>query len=207
MGAKAQIIGEANWSSYFEILAQVIAIGGLVGFGFIASWIFGREFSDHTAKDLFALPVSRSLIVLSKFVVMFLWGILLSVIVLAVGLIAGKIVNISGWSVQVVIGGLNLLVITSILTIVLSIPVAFFASYGQGFLPPMGYVIFTIVISQFAAAFGHGAYFPWAIPALYSGAAGPEQAQLGTVNFIIVFITGIIGLIVTLLWWRFADQS
>jgi len=207
LGAKAQLIGEANWSSYFNILAQVIAMGGLIGFGFISSWIFGREFSDRTVKDLLALPVSRSLIVLAKFIVMFLWCLLLSLVVLAVGLTAGIIVNIAGWSGQMFFHSLNILNITSILTILLSTPVAFFASYGRGFMPPMGFVIITIVISQFVAVLGHGAYFPWAIPALYSGVAGPGQAQLSIVSFIIVFITGIIGIFATLLWWRFADQS
>ncbi|MEV0143917.1 MULTISPECIES: ABC transporter permease [unclassified Nonomuraea] len=35
----------------------------------IAIWLFGREFSDHTAKDLLALPTSRTAIVAAKFVV------------------------------------------------------------------------------------------------------------------------------------------
>lgn len=207
LGDKAQLIGEANWSSYFEILAQVIAMGGLIGFGFVSSWVFGREFSDRTAKNLLALPVSRSEIVLAKFVVMLFWCIFLALIVFAVGLAAGKIVNIAGWSAQVFSHGVNLLTITSLLTIVVSTPVAFFASYGRGFLPPMGFVIGTMVISQFAAALGHGGYLPWAVPALYSGAAGPEQTNLETTGIIVVVLTGIIGIFATLLWWRFADHS
>ena len=208
LGAKAQLIGEANWSSYFNILAQVIAMGGLIGFGFVCSWIFGREFSDRTIKNLLALPVSRSIIVLAKFLVMIFWCLLLSFIVMVVGLISGGIVDIPGWSFHVFFEGLNMLIVTSILTIVLSIPVAFFASYGRGFLSSLGYVISTMVISQFVAALGHGAYFPWAIPALYSGAAGSAaKAQLGIISFILVIITGLIGILATLLWWRFADHS
>jgi ABC-2 type transport system permease protein len=37
------------------MLAQGIAIGGLFVFGFIMSWIFGREYTDRTMKDLLAL--------------------------------------------------------------------------------------------------------------------------------------------------------
>lgn len=207
LGAKAQIIGEANWTSYFDILAQIIAMGGLIGFGFVNSWIFGREFSDRTANNLLALPTSRSVVVLAKFVVMLFWCILLALIVFAEGIFAGKIINLAGWSGQIFFLGVNKLTITSIFTIVVSTPVAFFASFGRGFLPPMGFVVGTMAISQFAAALGHGRYFPWAIPALYSGAAGPEQATLEVTGIIIVLMTGIIGLLATLLWWRFADQS
>lgn len=207
LGAKAQLIGEANWSSYFSTLAQIISIGGLVGFGFIASWIFGREFSDHTSKDLLALPIARSKIVLAKFIVMFIWCLLLSLIVLGIGVLAGKIVNIAGWTGQMFLDSSNMIILTSILTIIISTPVAFFASYGRGFLPPLGYVVMTIIISQFAAALGHGTYFPWAIPALYTGAAGQEIGQLGTASFVIVFITGIIGILTTVYWWCYADHN
>ncbi len=207
LGAKAQLMGEANWSSYFSILSQVIAAAGLMGFGFITSWVFGREYSDRTVKDLLALPVSRSLIVWAKFIVIILWCVLLSLEILGLGLLAGKIVDIGGWSSELFFHGLNIFLVTSVLTITLSTPVAFFASYGRGYLPPLGFVIIVIIIAQFIATLGHGAYFPWAVPALYSGAAGPGSAQLEAVSFIIVFITGIIGILATFLWWRFADHS
>ncbi len=42
LGAKAEIMGEASWASYFNILSQVVAIAGLVGLGFVTSWIFGH---------------------------------------------------------------------------------------------------------------------------------------------------------------------
>lgn len=207
LGAKAQLIGEANWPSYFAILAQALAIGGLVGYGFIASWLFGREFSDDTAKDLLALPVSRPIIILAKFIVMFLWTILLFLIVLGVGIIAGTIVGIEGWSRPLFYKFFKQLAFSSIMVMASSTPVAFFASYGHGYLLPMGYVVFTVVFSQIAAVLGHGAYIPWAVPALYSGAAGTELAHLGTLSFLIVFITAIIGILITVLWWRYADHS
>ncbi|NLY88195.1 MAG: ABC transporter permease subunit [Firmicutes bacterium] len=207
VGAKAQLIGEADWSSYFTFLALALAIGGLVGYGFIATWLFGREFSDDTAKDLLALPVSRSIIILAKFIVMFFWTILLFLIVVGVGLIAGNIVAIEGWSRPLFYKFFKQLAVSSIMAMASSTPVAFFASYSRGYLLPMGYVVFTVAFSQIAVVLGHGAYIPWAIPALYSGAAGVEQAHLGALSFLIVFITAIIGILITVLWWRYADHS
>ena len=71
ISAKANIMGSADWISYMSLLSQAIAIGGLVVFGFITSWIFGREYSDRTIKDLLALPISRTTIVISKFTLLF----------------------------------------------------------------------------------------------------------------------------------------
>lgn len=51
--AKMQMMGfSANWDAYLEILKQAMGVGGILIFGFVASWIFGREYSDGTAKDL-----------------------------------------------------------------------------------------------------------------------------------------------------------
>lgn len=71
ISAKAQIMGTADWPSYLSLLSQAVSIGGILVFGFVTSWIFGREYSDRTIKDLLALPISRNIIVLSKFIVVF----------------------------------------------------------------------------------------------------------------------------------------
>ena len=73
IGAGVTLDGKVNWASYLGNLKQGAAGAGIVGFAFVASWIFGREYSDRTIKDLLALPVSRSCIVLAKFIVMFIW--------------------------------------------------------------------------------------------------------------------------------------
>jgi hypothetical protein len=53
IGDKAQLGGgTADWPGYFALLAQTVAVGGVRVFGLIMVWLFGREFSDRTAKDL-----------------------------------------------------------------------------------------------------------------------------------------------------------
>lgn len=83
IGNKASILrfGEPNWMNYFNLLIQGFAGVGLVGIGFITGWIFGREFSDHTLKDLLVVPVSRELFVLSKSIVIIVWALILSVVI------------------------------------------------------------------------------------------------------------------------------
>lgn len=207
ISTKAQIVGEANWTSYLSLLAQAIAIGGLLVFGFITSWIFGREYSDRTIKDLLALPISRSIIVFSKFIVAVLWCLILSIFVLVLGLIVGKVVDIPGWSSDIMIRGTLVFIICSILTILLSTPVAFFASVGRGYLSPIGFMVFTLVLAQIIAVTGYGQFVPWSIPAMISGAAGNDNVIIESISIIIVLLTSIFGLVGTMFWWRYADQS
>ncbi len=207
ISAKAHIMGTADWPSYFSLLAQAVAIGGLVVFGFIASWIFGREYSDRTIKDLLALPISRNIIVFSKFIVTALWCSVLYIFVLVLGLIVGKVVDIPGWSSDIMIRGTLVFIFCSILTILLSTPVAFFASVGRGYLSPLGFMVFTIVLAQIIAVTGYGQFFPWSIPALISGIAGSDSAMIEGVSIIIVLLTSLFGVVGTMLWWRYVDQN
>ena len=79
-GAKAQLAGvTADWPGYLALLGQTVAVGGFLIFGMTVIWIFGREFSDRTAKDLLALPTSRIAIVAAKFAVAAAWCGLLAV--------------------------------------------------------------------------------------------------------------------------------
>ncbi|GIP62667.1 bacitracin ABC transporter permease [Virgibacillus pantothenticus] len=204
---KAQLIGTADWPSYLSLLAQAISIGGLIVFGFIMSWIFGREYSDRTIKDLLALPISRHMVVLAKFVVAVCWCLILSIFVLALGLLVGIMVNIPGWSQEIIVQGITIYGVCATLTILVSTPVAFVASIGQGYLSPLGFMIFTLVLAQIVTVAGYGRFFPWAIPALASGAAGNGSfIVLSGISLTILLLTSAIGLISTMLWWRYADQ-
>src|SRR5262245_5590121 len=64
---KAQFsAAHGDWPTYFGLLTQALAVGGSIVFSLVVIWLFGREYSDSTAKDLLALPISRASIVASK---------------------------------------------------------------------------------------------------------------------------------------------
>lgn len=205
LGAKAQLAGSADWPSYFTMLSQGVGIGGLFVFGFLTSWVFGREYTDRTLKDLLALPFPRTYMAIAKFIIVLIWSILNTVWVISIGLIIGWIIGLPYWSLEVVQHGLFVISITTVLTILLSSPVAFFACYGHGYLAPLGFIITSIVLSQIIAAIGYGSYFPWSIPALFSDVNGGGNV-IGFTSVIIILVTSIIGVLGTISYWRFADH-
>lgn len=202
IGAGVTLDGKVNWTSYLGNLKQGAAGAGIVGFAFVASWIFGREYSDRTIKDLLALPVSRSWIVLAKFIVMFIWCFLLSLFMFAIGLIVGMIINFDGFSVEILMHALYIFSVTSILSIIVSTPAAFLANYARGYLLPIGFTILTIVIGNFIGIAGLMQYYPWALPTVYQHAG-----HLETNSWIALCFTGVLGLLGTFAWWRYADQT
>ena len=208
ISVKAQIVaGSADWPTYLGLLAQATAIGGIILFGFISSWVFGREYSDHTIKDLLALPTPRFVIVLAKFILVTLWSAALTAVIYLIGLGVGIAVALPPVSAEILWQGTITMAITACLTIALATPIAFFASAGRGYLPPLGVAILALILAQVIAATGWGEYFPWSVPALYAGMAGPEYTHLGMISYAIVILTSLTGLIGTFIWWELADQA
>jgi ABC-2 type transport system permease protein len=208
ISTKAQIVaGVADWPTFFTILSQAVAVGGAILFAIVTSWVFGREFSDRTVKELLALPVSREAIVAAKFVVITGWTFALTVFIWLLGIVVGKLVIIPGWSAELLrSAGMDVLG-SAVLTIALLPFVALLASIGRGFLPPFGWTILTVALAQIVAITGWGDWFPWAVPALFSGAAGPRADLLGVHSYVIVILAGLLGLAATFYWWRNADQT
>ena len=209
IGAKASMFNMVNWVSYFNMLHQVVAMVGLIGFGFAFSWIFGREYSDKTIKDLLALPVSRNTLVLAKYIISIIWSALLSLVFFITAIAAGILVHIEGWSLAETSKAIGIYAGTSMLTILLCTPVAFFASWGRGFLLSLGFLILIMITTQFIGLGipSFAPYFPWAVPAFYCGAAGPENSSLGALSYILLCLTSLSGVAGTLAWWRYADHT
>ena len=208
ISAKAQLlVGVADWPTFFNILAQAVAVGGAILFSIITIWVFGREFSDHTAKDLLALPTSREAIVAAKFVVIAGWTLAMTLLIFGMGLVVGTLVVIPGGSTELLRSSFVDVLGSAALTIALLPFVALLASAGRGYLPPFGWTILTIVLSQIAVIAGWGDWFPWSVPALFSGVAGLRAILLGPYSYGLVLITSLIGLAATFYWWRNADHT
>lgn len=195
-----------DWKSYLGLLTQAVGVGGVMVFGFVASWLFGREYSDGTAKDLLSLPTSRTRIVNAKFLVYVGWCLALVFSNLLVGLLIGLAVGLPVPTTSGIASELPAYVITAALTIILGPPIAFFALWGKGYLAPLGFVALTLVFAQVIAAVGYGTYFPWSIPGLYSGASG-TAFQLGSTSYLLLALTSLAGYACTVFYWKYADQS
>jgi len=208
ISTKAQLAaGTAEWATLFNLLAQAVAVGGAIIFSIFTAWIFGREFSDRTTKELLALPTAREAIIGAKFVVTAGWTFLLTLLCYVLGLIVGQLVDIPGWSGELFrISTVDILG-AGVLVIILLPFVAFVASAGKGYLPSFGWMVLTVAMAQVAAITGWGDWFPWSIPALFSGAVGPRAEFLGAHSYVIVILASLIGLAATFYWWRNVDQT
>ncbi len=192
----------ADWQTYLGMYGQLIAAGGFFLFVLVISWVFGREFSDKTIKDLLAVPTPRSAILLAKFCVVGIWCGWLTLVILLSGLVLGAVIRLPGASSEVISSGALQVLVTALLTMLVVLPFGFFASIGRGFLLPLGAAVLTLMAANLAVVLGFGAVFPWALPGLFS----MDRSALTPLSYWIGFATGLGSILATWLWWKYADQ-
>ncbi len=197
----------ADWPSFIGFVEMASGAVGIILFGFAVSWIFGREYADHTVKDLLALPTSRTVIVISKLTAVALWCLLIGLIIFTLSLILGLSIKLPFWSANLVLPFAKISLVTTLLSILLCPPVAYVASAGKSVLPAIGFVVLCMGLANLFGNIGLGAYFPWTIPMLYTGAVGANSNHLPLASYIIIISTGLIGTIGTILQWKYADQN
>ena len=203
LGTKANlVVGSADWPGYLNLLIEFTALGGFFFFCLAISWLFGREFTDGTLKDLLAVPVPRFDILLAKFIVSALWCATLIVETYVVGLALGALIRLPGGSPAVILHGTAILAVTALMSILLVMPFGFFASVGRGTLLPVGIALLALILGNLSMTLGWGEYFPWAIAGMYL-----QEAHLPLFSYLIVLLTGLVGVAGTYLWWKYADQN
>ncbi len=204
VSAKANLFAYSatDWLNYLRLSGQMLAAGGFVIFVLIVAWVFGREFVDGTLKDMLAIPINRTKIVLAKMILIALWDFGLTILILASSLLMGFLIQLPGGSPGAILQGSFVVVVTGCLTIAVILPFGLFASMGRGYLLPMGMAILILMMSNIVAMVGWGEYFPWAVAGLSS--QGKEPMPI--VSYLIVFLTCGIGVWWTDHWWKHADQ-
>lgn len=204
---KANMIGNADWTTMFLLMGQIISIGGVFGFGFITSWVFGREYSEKTLKDMLAMPISRTTFVIAKFAVIAICSVVLSIVMFSTSILIGMLVGLGDITFRTMLNEFIWFEISSLLLIALSTPVAYFANVGRGYLLPLGGLIVIVVLAQFIGVLGLAPYFPWAVPALYLEEMHGTDAGLSAASYAILCFTTVVGLYFTHYWWNKVDQT
>ena len=205
---KAQLTaGVADWPSMFGMPNMGIGVAGMILFAIITTWVFGREFFNHTTKELLAVPIPRSTILATKFLLIFIWTLLIAIYVYLLGLAIGALVDIPGWSPGLAWNSFKSLMLATVLTTLLMSWVAFFASAGRGYLPPLGWAFFAMATANIMGVLGWGEWYPWTVPVLLGEMLGPNPDPLGPGSYLSVIIASVVGLLATFTWWRRADQA
>ena len=156
-----------GWTRFLGVATQITAAAGLLAFGVVLSWATGREFTDGTISGLFALPVTKAILLTAKLMVFLVWTAAVAVALLAVVTAVGFALGL-GLPDRPAVAALGRLAVLTLLSGLLAVPAAWAATIGRGLLPGIASTVITIVLAQVAVVAGGGAWFPIAAPALWA---------------------------------------
>jgi ABC-2 type transport system permease protein len=206
ISAKAQLLGgSVDWPGYTSMLEQIISVGGVFLYGFVAAWIFGREFEDGTVLSMLAVPLPRAAQLLAKFAIWALIGALMTLLLLGLALLLGFQLELPMADPALIREGILDVAKVAVLVLTTTSVVGMMASMGRGGMAGVIFIVVVVVMGQIVTVLGWGEYFPWSIPALSTGML--DGLRIGAVSYWIVAATGLAGVAGTLLWWQRADQS
>ena len=150
---------------FYDSLLYIMCLFGTIVYAVVAAYLFSREYSENTLKTILTVPVSKSAFIVSKFLMLFLWIMALTLISWAgiYALAAGfhAVFGLAEFSFAVaaeflwkmIIGGVRMFLTTS--------PIVFLSLWSKSLVLP--------VISAAAIAMGNvmlsnedlGALYPW----------------------------------------------
>ena len=208
LGTKANLSGlTATWPSYFSMLTIGVGVGGMLLLSFIVAYVFGREYTEGTAKNLLALPVGRHWFALAKLVVAAVWWAVLVLAVLTEALVLGAALRLPDFSAALVMRGAGDVLLAAAIAFLLVPVVAWIATLGRGYLPPLGFALAMLALGDVFSHTGWGAWFPWSIVPLFIGAVGQRVTTIAPGSVVVVAVTFLAGTAATMAQLRWADDA
>jgi ABC-2 type transport system permease protein len=195
LGKKAELTlsGQpTDWPNFLTLIVEMGGLGGAMVFSLITAYAFGREYVEGTAKNMLAMPIARSRFVFAKIIVCAVWFGALTLWLIAEAWLAGTILGIGGFTTALFLSAVKRILVLALMSLSTAVVVAWIAVQTRGYFAPLGFAIFTIVLSSVFGHTGWGPWVPWSIIGLYSGAAGPG-ATLGWGSYVVIAATFLVG--------------
>jgi ABC-2 type transport system permease protein len=200
LGQKAKFAfgGESlDWPTFLTFIVEMGGIGGLIICSIIVAYVFGREYAEGTAKNMLALPISRSYFVFAKIIVSAVCFALLTLWIIAETYLVGTILGITGLTKALFLAAAAKLLVLALMSLCCAVLVAWVSVETRGYFAPLGFSIFTLALASVFGHTGWAPWVPWSIVGLYSGAAGPETT-LGWGSFVVIAATFLVGTALTI---------
>ena len=206
LGTKANLSGiEATWPSFLSMLVIVIGVGGMVLLAFIVAYVYGREYTESTAKNMLALPVSRDLFALAKLAVVLAWWIVLVEFVIAETFVVGFALGLPGFSASLATSFIGNALLAAVISYLLVPPVAWVAIWGRGNMAPISFALLMLALGNLFGKTGWAEWFPWSVVPLLIGMVSDPLQTLPAASYVVVALTFAAGVTGMLVQQRRAD--
>ena len=196
----------------FELLFNNVnmymsALFAVLLFAIMISYLFGREYNEHTLKTMLTIPVSRGNFLLSKYVMFLVWILILTVATSLSTLVFGFIAGLEGFSLKLFIDSFIQLLFANVLLFLTFSPFVFLSLVITNMVPAMVGGAGLTLVNMLIYGQTWAPYVPWVCPYLIASGEIAGYSTSISVSYGIILATFAIGLIISYIYFTRTDVS
>lgn len=196
----------------FEMLFSSVnmymsALFAILLFAIMISYLFGREYNEHTLKTMLTIPVSRGKFLMSKYIMFLAWILILTVVTSMSTMAFGFVAGLEGFSIKVVVDSFLQLLFANVLLFLTFSPFVFVSLLITNMVPAMVGGAGLTLVNMLIYGQTWAPYVPWVCPYLIASGEIAEYSASVTVSYGIILATFVIGLIISYIYFTRTDVS
>jgi len=189
---------------FFDVNLYASLLTGIPLYGVAAAWLYSREYTEDTLKNLLTIPVSRTGLLLSKLALLFLWILTLAVTAWALTLTLGLLGGFGGLSASLLLASFKQFTGAAALLFALCTPVICIALVMRHLVPAMIFSIAVTMVTVMGSTSEYKGLIPWSAAFdLVNGTLLPVYPAL--YSYVSIAATSIAGLAAALIHFERTD--
>ncbi len=191
----------SNVNMYMSALFAVML------FAIMISYLFGREYNEHTLKTMLTIPISRGKFLASKYVMFLVWILILTVVTSLSALVFGFIAGLEGFTIKLFIDSFAQLLFANVLLFLTFSPFVFISLFITNMVPAMVGGAGLTLVNMLIYGQTWAPYVPWVCPYLIASGEIAEYTTSITVSYGVIMATFVIGLVISYIYFTRTDVS
>ncbi|MBR3156619.1 MAG: ABC transporter permease [Methanobrevibacter sp.] len=196
----------------FELLFSNVnmymsALFAILLYAIMISYLFGREYNEHTLKTMLTIPVSRGKFLLSKYVMFLVWILILTVVTSLSTMLLGFVAGLDGFSLKLFIDSFAQLIFANVLLFLTFSPFVFISLFITNMVPAMVGGAGLALVNMLIYGQTWAPYVPWVCPYLIASGEIAEYSSSITLSYAVILVTFAIGLVISYIYFTKTDVS
>ena len=191
----------ANVNMYMSAMFAVLI------FAIIISYLFGREYNEHTLKTMLTIPVSRGKFLLSKYLMFLVWIVILTIVTSLSTLIFGFAANLEGFSIKIVVDSFAELLYANVLLFLTFSPFVFVSLLITNMVPAMIGGAGLALVNLMVYGQNWAPFVPWVCPYLIASGEIAQYSSSINISYVIILATFAIGLVISYVYFTKTDVA
>ena len=176
-------------------------------FAIIISYLFGREYNEHTLKTMLTIPVSRAKFLASKYVMFLVWIVILTGVTSLSTLIFGFAAGLEGFSINLYLNSFAQLLYANVLLFLTFSPFVFISLFITNMVPAMVGGAGLSLVNLMVYGQNWAPFVPWICPYLLASGKIAEYTSSISVSYGIILVTFLIGIVISYIYFTKTDVS